>query len=59
MRYSEEARRQIQLMNRIASTPYTLIQKNLTWVLPTNKQILQRQMFEPLFNNKTPITKKR
>jgi hypothetical protein len=47
-------------VNRGTSTPYTLSQKNLTWVLSTNKQILQRQiLFEPLFNNKAPLTKKR
>jgi hypothetical protein len=46
-------------MNKDTSTPYALSQKNLTWVLPTNKQILKEQMFEPLINNKAPLTKKR
>jgi hypothetical protein len=44
-------------VNRGTSTPYTLSQKNLTWVLPTNKQILQGHMFELLFNNKAPHNK--
>jgi len=46
-------------VNRSTLTPSTLSQKNLTWVLPTNKQILQGQMFESLFNNKAPLTNKR